>query len=95
MRLRACVPGLLLCATACAEIPERVRIDVDGRSIEVRQRGLGTGGGWSSSRGCGDEVRLDLNAVGESLVSIRMLGADELEATGSDGTVIRLYRCAP
>lgn len=94
MRLRACLAGMLLCATACAEIPERVRIDVDGRSIEVRQRGLRPGGGWSYSPACGDEVRLDLNALGESLISIRMIGPDELEATGSDGAVIRLYRCA-
>ncbi len=37
MRLRACAGGLLLAVTGCVGMPERVRIDVDGHSIEVRQ----------------------------------------------------------
>lgn len=36
MRLVACV-GLLLCA-GCAHLPERVRVEVDGRVVEVSAR---------------------------------------------------------
>lgn len=38
MRLRACMGGLLLLCGACAQLPEKVRVEVDGHSIEVKKR---------------------------------------------------------
>jgi|GEM_PF-4647743 len=96
MRLRACLAGLLLFASACAELPGLVRIDVDGRTVELRQRGLSRaplGGAWSTSPDCGDESRFDLAELDRSVVSIRVVGTDELEVIGPEGTV-RLFRCA-
>lgn len=80
MRLRACTGLLLLASSACAGLPERVRIDVDGRTIEVRQRGLSPGalkGLWSTSPECG----------GAAL--------EKLEVVGAAGELLTLYRCLP
>jgi hypothetical protein len=92
MRLRACMGGVLLVVTACAQLPERVRIDVDGRSIEVRQNGLSGEllGRWVASRDCGGGSFLEL----DELVSIRRIGPDEIEAIGVNGTAVRLFRCS-
>jgi hypothetical protein len=88
--------GLLLCAAGCAQLPGLVRIDVDGRTVELRQRGLNgrdVAGGWSTSPVCDGESRFDVAELGRSAVSIRVVGTDELEVVGSDGTAIRLFRC--
>lgn len=80
MRLRACTGLLLLASSACAGMPERVRIDVDGRAIEVRQRGLSAGalkGAWSTSSECGGA------------------GAEQREVMGAGGELLILYRCLP
>ena len=46
MRLRACRGGFLLCVLgtilgACAMLPERVRVEVDDRSIEYEDKDAG------------------------------------------------------
>lgn len=38
MRLRACLGTLLLALGACAHIPEIVRIEVDGSTIEFKKK---------------------------------------------------------
>lgn len=95
MRLRACIGMLLLSGSACAALPESVRIDVDGRVVELRQQGLSARfeGGWSTSADCGPEPRFDSAELGASVTSIRMISADELELVDRDGAVIRLHRC--
>jgi hypothetical protein len=35
MRLRACICGLLPALAACAQLPERVRVEIDDRTIEI------------------------------------------------------------
>ncbi len=80
MRLRACMSGLVLGATACAGLPEQVRIDVDGRTIEVRQRGLSgklLSGGWSTEAMCGDG------------------NVETVEVLRASGETLKLYRCIP
>ena len=37
MRLRACLGLLLLALGGCAQLPERVRVEVDGRVIELER----------------------------------------------------------
>jgi hypothetical protein len=96
MRLKACIGGLLLASTGCAQLPERIRIDIDGRSFELRKQGL-SGllqlGRWSASPDCApDAPRLDPVESGERLV---LLGPDHLQVTGKDGKVWSLYRCLP
>lgn len=95
MRLRACLAGLLLAGTGCAALPETVRIEIDGRIVELRQQGLSgkLPGGWSKSADCGAEPRFDPAEPGEWVESIRMVSADELELVGRDGSLVRLYRC--
>jgi hypothetical protein len=96
MRLRACTGGLLLAATACVHFPERVKIEVDGRTVELRRHGLAGDlppGRWSSSSDClsgGYEP-----AGGKPAQRTMILGPDLLEVTGADGSVLRLYRCGP
>ena len=80
MRLRACTGLLLLGASGCAGLPERVRIDVDGRTIEVRQGSLPAGvleGVWSTSPECGGAA------------------TEKLEVIGAGGELLILYRCLP
>lgn len=80
MRLSACTGGVLLAATACAGLPESIRIDVDGRMLEVRQQGLPSSllaRGWSLAPECGER------------------GREEVELIGFDGKELRLYRCRP
>lgn len=92
MRLRACMGGLLLVVTACAELPERVRIDVDGRSLEVRQSGLSgqlLGGDWSATPDCAVAIRPEL----DDFATIRRVGPNEIEAIGLNGLAVRLFRC--
>lgn len=82
MRLRACIGTVLLGTAACAELPRIVRIDVDGRMLEIRQRGLSADhlkGGWSLFTECGEG-------------GVRGI-TEEIEVTGPDGRVLRLYRC--
>jgi hypothetical protein len=95
MRLRACIAGLLIIGTGCAALPETVRIEVDGKMLELRQQGLSGRfeGGWSKSPDCGSEPRFDAAELGASVESIRMITADELELLGRDGSVVRLFRC--
>ena len=38
MRLRACLGGLVLGASACAQIPGEIRIDVDGSTLEFKKK---------------------------------------------------------
>lgn len=38
MRLRACLGTIALGLSACANLPELVRIQVDGNSIEVKRK---------------------------------------------------------
>jgi len=38
MRLRACLGGLMLGASACAQIPGETRIDVDGSTLEFKKK---------------------------------------------------------
>ena len=95
MRLRACVGGLLLGASACTGLPETVRVEVDGRMLELRQQGLSARiqGGWSTSPECGPEPRFDISELGAPVESLRMITSDELELIGRDGRTVRLYRC--
>lgn len=45
MRLRACLGGLLLELGACAHLPERIVVQIDGNSIEIeKKRPAETGG---------------------------------------------------
>jgi hypothetical protein len=85
----------LLVGTGCATLPETVRIEVDGRTLELRQQGLSGRfeGGWSKSPDCGAEPRFEAAELGASVESIRMITADELELVGRDGSLVRLYRC--
>ena len=96
MQLRACIAILLLGVGACAQLPSSVRIDVDGKTLEVRQRGLSSvlGGAWSHSRGCEAGHAAEPLGLAGSGSTIRLVGPDELEVLGSDGSVIRLYRCS-
>lgn len=95
MRLGACIGMLLFSASACAALPDSVRIDVDGRVIELRQQGLSGRfeGGWSTSPECGAEPRFDVAELGEAVTTIRMITPDELELVAQDGRLIRLHRC--
>ena len=95
MRLRACIGGLLLAGAGCAGLPETVRIDVDGRTLELRQQGLSgqLRGGWSTSPECGLEPRFDVGELGTSVESVRMVTRDELELIGRDGSIVRVFRC--
>jgi hypothetical protein len=89
--------GLLLFVAACTQLPGLVRIDVDGRTLELRQRGLSgvqLAGGWSTAASCVGEGRFDLSELGRSVVSIRIVAPDELEVIGPDGHAVRLFRCA-
>jgi len=38
MRLRACLGGLVLGLSACAQIPGAIRIDVDGSTLELKKK---------------------------------------------------------
>lgn len=79
MRLRACIGGALLGATACTHLPDQVRIEVDGRTVEIRPRGLSGAqleGDWSTSAHCGGAA------------------AQTLEVIAANGAMLRLYRCA-
>jgi hypothetical protein len=90
--------GLSLLAVGCAELPGLVRIDVDGRTVELRQRGLSNAafkGSWSMAPHCGNESRFDPAELGRSVVSVRIISADELELIGPEGTAVRLFRCVP
>ncbi len=92
MRLRACLGGVLLALGACAGLPERVRIDVDGRSIEIRQRGLSSellAGAWAASPDCAGGG----GAIPSEIREVHVVGPGELEATGPEGEPVRLYRC--
>ena len=93
MRLRACIGGLLLGASACAALPEMVRIEVDGRMIELRQRGLPAPlrGDWSRSPDCGSAG--DASVPADAIESVRMISDDELELIAESGLIVRLYRC--
>lgn len=35
MRLRACIGGILLATGACAQIPDRIRVEVGDGAVEV------------------------------------------------------------
>jgi hypothetical protein len=85
----------LLSGSACAGLPETVRIDVDGRTLELRQRALSgqLRGGWSTSPDCGLEPRFDVGELGASVESVRMITPDELELVGRDGSLVRVFRC--
>lgn len=92
MRLRAGLEALSLIATGCAGLPERVLIDVDGRSIEVRQHGFGAeqlSGRWSTSEDC--NVAIDLTGKGGA--TIHRIGPGQLQLQGADGIRKRLYSC--
>jgi hypothetical protein len=96
MRLRACTGGLLLAATACVHLPERVKLDVDGRTVELRQHGLAGAlppGRWSSSSDCSP----DGYEAGDEKWRRRVVvvGPDLLEITGANGASRKLYRCRP
>jgi hypothetical protein len=86
MRLRACIGGLLLAATGCTQLPERVRIHVGERVIELRQPGM-----WSTSPDCNARApRVDPAEAGTSMVLVK---PDHLQITGADGRVWSFYRC--
>lgn len=38
MRLRVCLGTILLGVSACATLPQLVRIDVDGSTVEVKRK---------------------------------------------------------
>jgi hypothetical protein len=98
MRLRACMSGLLLIAAGCAQLPAIVRIEVDGRMIELRQQGFSPvqlPGAWSTSQLCGPEVRFDLSELHRSVSSIRVAGPDRIEVIGPEGKAFQLQRCVP
>ena len=82
MRLSACMSGALLGLGACAQLPERVRIDVDGRVLEVSQQGLLEaallGDGWSLLPPSCDPEQIE-----------------RIEVSGTGGAVRNLYRCRP
>jgi hypothetical protein len=95
MLLRACIGGLLLAPAACAQLPERVRIDVDGRTVEVRQQGVPQRfgqGQWSGSRRCEPrEPRIKREEIRGTIVSV---GPEVLEDSVAEGEVRKMYRCS-
>ncbi len=38
MRLRACLGIAVLALGACAHIPDRIRVEVDGSSVEIKKK---------------------------------------------------------
>jgi hypothetical protein len=62
-----------------------VRLDVDGRSIEVRQRGLDVAR-WALDPECREPV-----APGGK--RIRSVGDGQAEVVGPDGLPVLLFRC--
>ena len=82
MRQIACMSGLLLAVAGCAQLPERVRLDVDGRSIEVSQRGLAepllTAAGWSATPPPCEKGEVE-----------------RVDVSGPDGAARSLFRCRP
>ncbi len=93
MRLSACMGILLSCTSGCAGLPERVKIEVDGRTIELRQQGFGAqlfDGRWSSAPDCSSAAELPP----QETVMIRSIASDELEVEGEGGVPMRLYRCS-
>lgn len=93
MRLRACMGSLLFLVTGCAGLPERLKIEVDGRTIEVRQQGFGAyflEGRWSSSSDCLSAAEL----LPREAVKIRSIAPDEIEIEGEGGVPTRLFRCS-
>lgn len=94
MRLRACMAGLLLGTGACAQMPGLVRIEVDGREIELRQQGFSDGalaGGWSTSPECPEGG--SFVPIPRALTGIRSIFLDEIELNLAGGRTVRLYRC--
>ena len=97
MRLRACIGLILLAAAGCSQLPCLVRIDIDGRMVEIRQRGLGREvlqGGWSTSPACEGGAAVDLGNLDRSVVELRRVRPDEIEVARAPGGVLRLFRCA-
>jgi hypothetical protein len=97
MRLRACVGLLLLGLGGCAQLPGMVRLDVDGRTVEIRQQGFApllAGGGWSP-RACDAADGGETDAAVGPVMAIRVIGPDEIELIGPGGRAVRLYRCEP
>ncbi len=91
MRLRACMGALLLCA-GCVGLPETVSIEVDGRTIELRQHGFEIApseGQWSSSEDCRSTVMVPVTPG----ATVRSFGEREIEIVGADGSLVRLHRC--
>lgn len=96
MRPRACIGGLLLALGACAHLPERVTINVDGRGIELRQQGLSTvlqSGQWSTALDCAADAPLIDSAVTAN--KMVLVGPDHLQILLRGGRVLSLYRCDP
>jgi hypothetical protein len=92
MRLIACISALLLVSSGCAQLPERVRIDVDGRTMELRRQGpspLSQWTKWSSSPDCSTRERVDPIDYATSV----LLAPDRMEVTSKDGRSGSLYRC--
>jgi len=85
MRLRAGMGALLLALGGCAGLPEEVRLDMDGRSIEVRQHGFGAR--WALDSACKEPVRV------QDYAQLRLAAGGELTATGPDGRPVRLFPC--
>lgn len=96
MRLSACMCGLLLAVSGCASLPERMRIEVDGRRIELWAQGTGgllPEGSWSTSEECDpDRPRFSLRGKGGTLI---VLDPDLLQIRGSNGELVSLHRCRP
>ncbi len=86
MRLRAGTGALLLALGGCAGLPEGVRLDVDGRWIEVRRNGLGP-----TRWGLDPECREPAPAGDYS--GLRIGPGGELIVHGRDGRKVRLFPC--
>jgi hypothetical protein len=86
---------MLLLAGGCARLPGLVRIEVNGKVLEVRQRGLSSllEGEWSRSRGCEEGAAGDVLEIAGPASTVRLVADDELEVLRPDGETLRLYRC--
>jgi hypothetical protein len=86
--------GLLLAVTGCAQMPKRLKVELDGRTIELKEREVVTRSSsdhWSILARCEAEQQLqDPQQLGQS---IRVVTPDLLEVSTAQKVVTEVHGC--